>query len=214
MIEVLKLTFNPFQENTYILFDETKECIIIDPGCYTSEEENHLRLVIAENELNPVRLISTHSHIDHILGNDFVYRTYGLKPEIHPLDLPTQQAVPSYAHVYGFNGYKPSPEPVSFIDVKDPIRFGNSELEVRFVPGHAPGHVVLIAHEEKFVINGDCLFLGSIGRTDLPGGNLNTLLTNIQTELFTLPEDYKVYCGHGPETTIGYEKQSNPFFHQ
>lgn len=213
MIEVAKLTFNPFQENTYLLFDETKECIIVDPGCYTTEEQVTLEQYIEEKELKPVRLINTHSHIDHILGNAFVCKQYNLLPEIHPLDLQTQKAVPSYAHVYGFNGYVPSPEPNSFLSIKEPVRFGNSELELRFVPGHAPGHVVLIAHEEELVINGDCLFLGSIGRTDLPGGNLNTLLSSIQSELFTLPDNYTVFCGHGPETTIGFEKERNPYFH-
>ncbi len=211
MAEVVQLTFNPFQENTYIVFDETKECIIIDPGCYERHEEEELIEFINSNNLKPVRLISTHSHIDHVLGNDFISKQYGLLPEVHKLDLDTLLRVESYAHVYGFTGYKPSPEPTNFIEEGVDVTFGNTSLEVRFVPGHAPGHVVFISHPDKFVINGDCLFYGSIGRTDLPGGDHQTLLDSIRRELFSLPDDYQVYCGHGPATSIGFEKENNPF---
>ena len=211
MTEVVQLTFNPFQENTYILFDETKECVIIDPGCYERHEQEELVEFIAEKGLTPVKLLSTHSHIDHVLGNYFVSKQYDLLPEVHKLDLETLINVQSYAHVYGFTGYQPSPEPTSFLEEGTDVEFGNTKLEVRFVPGHAPGHVVFISHEQKFVINGDCLFYGSIGRTDLPGGDHQTLLDSIRRELFSLPDDYKVYCGHGPATTIGFEKQNNPF---
>ena len=210
MTRVEQLTFNPFQENTFVVYDDSGECVIIDPGCYERHEEQELVEFIQEKELTPVRLLSTHSHIDHVLGNDFVCKSFDLKPECHQEDLETLKNVVNYAHVYGFGGYKPSPEPENFIEVGD-LEFGQTKFEVRFVPGHAPGHVVFINHKEKFIINGDCLFYGSIGRTDLPGGDHQTLLDSIQRELYSLPDDYKVYCGHGPATSIGFEKVNNPF---
>ncbi len=211
MINVKQFTFNPFQENTFVLFDDTNECVIIDPGCHTREEETELADFIAQQGLKPVRLISTHSHIDHVLGNYFVFKTYDLTPTIHNKDLDTLIRVKDYAHVYGFNDYQPSPEPTEFLIEKTNVQFGNSSLEVRFVPGHAPGHIVLVSMEDSFVINGDCLFYGSIGRTDLPGGDHETLLDSIRRELFTLPDHFVVYTGHGPSTTIGFEKGHNPF---
>jgi len=211
MINVANFTFNPFQENTFILYDETNECIIIDPGCYNPAEEQELTNFIENNQLNPVMLVSTHSHIDHVLGNYYVCNKYDLTPRIHPKDLSTLQNVKTYAPLYGFENYQPSPEPEVFINEGKTINFGKSSLEVRFVPGHAPGHVVLISKPDGFVINGDCLFYGSIGRTDLPGGDHQTLLDSIRSELFTLPDDLEVYTGHGPKTTIGFEKENNPF---
>jgi hydroxyacylglutathione hydrolase len=211
MISIKKFTFNPFQENTYILFDETKECVIIDPGCYEPHEEQELDQFITENELKPVKLISTHSHIDHVLGNKFVMDKYNVNLHIHEQDFQTLTAVETYAASYGFMDYKPCKEPTHFIKEGEDISFGNSKLAVRFVPGHAPGHVVFIAEKEKFVVNGDCLFYGSIGRTDLPGGDHMVLIDSIRKQLFTLPEDFVVYCGHGPETQIGFETQKNPF---
>ena len=211
MIQVKKITFNPFQENTIVLHDETNECVIIDPGCYDKEEEEILVKYISDNELKPVKLISTHSHIDHVLGNKFVLDKYEVPHLIHEQDVQTLVSVSEYAGSYGFMDYQEVDAPTQFIKEGETIEFGNSSLEVRFVPGHAPGHVVFIAQEEKFVVNGDCLFYGSIGRTDLPGGNHQTLLNNIRKELFTLPDDFTVYCGHGQETTIGFEKENNPF---
>lgn len=211
MISVQKITFNPFQENTYILFDETKECVIIDPGCYEEQEQDELKNFIDANGLTPVKLISTHSHIDHVLGNKFVMETYGIKLQIHKLDLQTLISVPTYAGNYGFTNYQACESPTSFFEEGDTINFGNSELDILFVPGHAPGHVVFVAREEKFVINGDCLFYGSVGRVDLPGGDEATLVHSIKTKLFTLSDEFVVYCGHGPETTIGFEKANNKF---
>ena len=214
MINVAHFTFNPFQENTFILYDETNECIIIDPGCYSPDEEQELANFIENNQLNPVMLVSTHSHIDHVLGNYYVCKKYDLTPCIHPEDLSTLQNVKNYAHQYGFGNYQPSPEPEVFIREGETVNFGKSSLEVRFVPGHAPGHIVLISQPDGFVINGDCLFYGSIGRTDLPGGDHQTLLDSIRRELFTLPDDLEVFAGHGPKTTIGFEKENNPFLRQ
>lgn len=211
MISIKKFTFNPFQENTYVLYDETKECIIIDPGCYEPTEEGELTTFISEHYLTPVKIVSTHSHIDHVLGNKFVKDRYEIEIYVHPLDLQTFELGLSSAMMYGISRYQPNEIPNHFLEEGDLVTFGNSTLDVLFVPGHAPGHIVLVGKEEKFVINGDCLFYGSIGRTDLPGGDHQTLLTNIKTKLFTLPDDYTVYCGHGPETTIGFEKLNNPF---
>jgi len=211
MITVKKFTFNPFQENTYLLFDETKECVIIDPGCYESHEEEELIRFIESNELKVVKLLSTHSHIDHVLGNKFVMEKYGVDLHIHSKDLETLMAVETYAATYGFMNYQPCVAPHNFLEEGKYVLFGNSSLEIKFVPGHAPGHIVFVAQDEKFVINGDCLFQGSIGRTDLPGGDHQILLDSIKRELFALPDNFVVYCGHGPETTIGHEKQHNPF---
>ena len=210
MLNLQSFVFNGFQENTYVLFDETKECVIIDTGCHTVAEQNQLASFIIENELKPVRLLNTHCHIDHILGNNFIAKKFNLGLEIHKEDLPVLLATTDYGHLYGFT-VDPSPEPTRFIESDEIIRFGNTELEVRFTPGHAPGHVVFINHLERLVINGDVLFYNSIGRTDLPGGDLDTLLNSIKTQLFTLPDDYVVHTGHGPSTTIGNEKKYNPF---
>ena len=211
MISIKKFTFNPFQENTYILYDDSRECVIVDPGCYEVHEEEELHTFVKENDLKVTKLISTHSHIDHVLGNKFVMEKYDVNLHIHSKDLETLQSVVTYAASYGFMDYKPCDTPTHFIKEGENIKFGDSELEVLYVPGHAPGHVVFVAREEKFVVNGDCLFYGSIGRTDLPGGDNMALLDSIRNKLFTLPDDFMVYCGHGPETQIGFEKLNNPF---
>lgn len=213
MLNVHIFSFNGFQENTYVLFDETNECVIIDPGCYSVSEQNELTNFIDKKNLTPVKLLNTHCHIDHMLGNNFVAEKYNLGLEIHRADLPTLLATTEYGHLYGFT-VDPSPYPSNFIDETSIISFGNTELEVRFTPGHAPGHVVFINHLHKFIINGDVLFLNSIGRTDLPGGDFDTLINSISTQLFTLPDDYTIYTGHGPSTTIGNEKKFNPFVKQ
>jgi glyoxylase-like metal-dependent hydrolase (beta-lactamase superfamily II) len=195
------------------LYDETGECVIIDPGCYSNEEQNTLTNFVKENNLKPVKLLNTHCHIDHVLGNNFVTSTYDIGLEIHEKDLSTLQATPEYGHLYGFNIDK-SPEPTAFLNDGDFVEFGNSDIEVIFAPGHCAGHVAFVSHKDKFVICGDILFQGSIGRTDLPGGDYNTLINSIKTKLLTLPEDFKVYSGHGPSTTIGFEKSNNPFLNQ
>ncbi|MFT2010317.1 MBL fold metallo-hydrolase [Pontibacter sp. 13R65] len=209
-MKVTCLTFNPFQENTYLLHDDTKECLVIDPGCYDKQEQLELKEYIARHELKVVRLLNTHCHIDHVLGNKFVSDTYGVALEIHEVDLQTLRSVSVYAPSYGFPMYAEQ-LPGSFLKEGDRICFGNTELQVLFAPGHAPGHVVFYNEKEKVCIGGDVLFRNSIGRTDLPGGDFDTLISSIRTKLFTLPDDVTVYPGHGPETTIGFEKKSNPF---
>ncbi|AWW32324.1 MBL fold metallo-hydrolase [Echinicola strongylocentroti] len=210
MLNVQTFTFNPFQENCYILYDDTKTAVIIDPGCYAKEEQETLKAFIDSNGLKPVRLLNTHCHIDHVLGNYFINHTYGLSLEIHPKDEPVLAAVGTYASNYGFPGYTAC-EAEKFLEEGDKISFGNTELEVIWVPGHAPGHVVFYHPESKTCIGGDTLFQGSIGRTDLPGGDHQTLLDAIKSKLFSLPDDVKVYPGHGPATLIGHEKNHNPF---
>lgn len=211
MTLVAKFTFNPFQENTYVLYDDTKSCIIIDPGCYTAEEKQELKGFIEEKELKPVRLINTHCHLDHIFGNKFVADTYGLELEIHEGEVPVLEAVPMACQVYGLPLPEPSPTPTHFIEAGDVIEFGNTRLKTLFTPGHSPASISFYCAESKFVIAGDVLFYGSIGRTDLPGGNLGTLIQSIKTELFPLGDDVVVYSGHGPDTNIGFEKANNPF---
>ena len=211
MIYVQKFTFNPFMENTYVLYDSSKECVIIDPGCFTNEEEQILSNFISENKLNPVMLWHTHSHLDHMFGSSYVMNTYNIELWIHNEDFQTLMAFNRACDMYGIPVKNNPPTESKFFDLQNGITFGNSTIEVRFVPGHAPGHVVFISNESNFVVNGDCLFDGSIGRTDLPGGNHQQLLESIRKELFTLNENMVVYCGHGSETTIGKEKQSNPF---
>ncbi|WP_187261187.1 MBL fold metallo-hydrolase [Pontibacter beigongshangensis] len=209
-MKVTCLTFNPFQENTYLLHDDTKECIVIDPGCYEKQEQQELKQYIAEHGLKVVRLLNTHCHIDHVLGNKFVADTYGVELEIHETDLQTLRSVPVYAPSYGFPMYAEQ-APGAFLKEGEPVTFGNTELQVFFTPGHAPGHVVFYSEKDKACIGGDVLFRSSIGRTDLPGGDFDTLIRSIHTKMFTLPDDVTVYPGHGPETTIGFEKKHNPF---
>lgn len=209
-LEIKCFTFNPFMENTYVVYDETKEAVIIDPGCYEPYEQNALRDFIEEEGLTVIRLLNTHAHIDHVLGNSFVKRTYQVGYALHKKDLETLRAVPAYAPSYGFAHYE-AEEPDSYLEEGDTISLGNTELKVLFTPGHAPGHVVFYHEDSQQFLGGDVLFQGSVGRTDLPGGDMDTLINSIHTKLFTLPDAVKVYPGHGPATTIGEEKQTNPF---
>lgn len=209
-MKIHSLTFNYFSENTYVLYDDTKQCAIIDPGCSNREEEKQLSTFIEKNELKPVLLLNTHCHIDHILGNYFVADTYKLDLHIHKEDLPVLNAGTLIAERYGFP-YNPSPQPAHFLEEGKPVHFGNTRLEVIFTPGHSAGSVCFINPFEKSIIAGDVLFNGSIGRTDLPGGDFDTLKNSIQTKLYKLPDDYIVYPGHGDPTSIGKEKNTNPF---
>lgn len=211
MINLQSFINNPYQENTYILSEESGKCAIIDPGMYTSDEQNDVIDYIKSNNLTPEILLNTHCHIDHVLGNKFIFDNFGLVPQFHKGELVLLQSIPSYAPMQGIR-YELSPEPEVFLPESGVVKFGNSELELIFAPGHSPAHLCFYSREDKFLIGGDVLFKGSIGRTDLPGGNYDTLINNIRNNIFTLAEDIVVYPGHGPETTIGYEKQHNPFF--
>ena len=203
-------TFNPFMENTYVIYDDTNEAIIVDPGCYEPHEQDTLKAFISENNLKPVRLLNTHGHIDHVLGNSFVKSEFDLQLTIGIKDEETLRSVTAYAPSYGFVNYHPV-EPDAFIDEGDVITFGNSNLDVIFLPGHAPGHIAFVNSDEKICIGGDVLFQDSIGRTDLPGGDHDTLISSIQNKLFKFEDDMVVYPGHGPTTTLGREKRTNPF---
>ncbi|MDZ7605165.1 MAG: MBL fold metallo-hydrolase [Cyclobacteriaceae bacterium] len=207
---VKQFVFNAFSENTYVIYDSTGECIIIDPGCYDSHEKAELKQFIKENKLTVKKLINTHCHIDHVLGNNFVKQTFGVSLHIHKTDEPTLKSNEIVAAMFGFNGYEQTTADV-YLEEGEDLTFGNSSLKVLFVPGHAPGHIALVNVDEKICISGDVLFHQSIGRTDLPGGDFDTLIKSIHTKLFTLPDDVKVYCGHGPATNIGFGKHHNPF---
>lgn len=211
MTNVVKLTFNAFEENTYLVYDATGECAVFDPGCSTGAEKAELQRAIEQYGLRPVRLINTHCHIDHVLGNAFVSETYGLPLEIHRGELPVLAIVEKVAEMYGIPYPDPSPQPGRFIEPGELITFGDTTLKALFTPGHSPASVSFYCEASSFVIAGDVLFYGSIGRTDLPGGDFDTLARSIRQELFTLNEEVRVYPGHGPSTTIGFEKKHNPF---
>ena len=209
-IKIKTFIFNPFQENTYLLYDESGEAVIIDPGCYTQNEEDELALFISDNNLNLKHLLNTHSHIDHILGNRFIVEKYGLPLQSHQKDAFLIERAKDQAVVFGMQIEEP-PMPGNYLDESDILKFGNSELKIIHAPGHSPGSLVFYNTENRFMIVGDVLFNQSIGRTDLPGGNLDTLLKSIFTKLFPLGDDMTVYPGHGAPTTIGQERVANPF---
>lgn len=211
MVNVVSLTFNLFQENTFIVYDDTKECIIFDPGCSTPAEERVLAKKIEDLDLNPVRLINTHCHLDHIYGNAFVARQYNLPLEIHQGELSVLAYASASSQLFGAPPPEPSPTPEHFIEEGDIIRFGETQLKAILTPGHSPASLSFYCEAAQFVIAGDVLFYGSIGRYDLPGGNLTTLMSSIQDKLLPLGDAVKVYPGHGPATTIGQEKRHNPF---
>ncbi len=211
MITIKTFIFNPFQENTYLLYDESGEAVIIDPGCYAKSEEEQLSKYLEENNLKLKHLLNTHSHIDHILGNRFISEKYKLQVESHQEDEFLIERAKEQAVLFGMQIEAP-PTVGKYIDENNAIKFGNSELKIIHAPGHSPGSLVFYNTEQRFMIVGDVLFNQSIGRTDLPGGNLDTLLESIFTKLFPLGDDMKVYSGHGTTTTIGQERISNPFF--
>lgn len=213
MLKVHKLTFNAFMENTYVISDETKECVIIDPGCSNDRERNELVNEIESFGLKPVRLLNTHCHIDHVPGNKFVHDRYGLLPEIHELELPLLRAAPEYGKMFGFQ-CEASPMPKTFLKEGDKVTFGNHTFLVLFTPGHSPGSISFYEKAEKLLISGDVLFYGSIGRYDLPGADGETLFDTLNKKIMALPDGVKVYSGHGPETTIGFERNNNPFIRE
>lgn len=203
-------TFNPFQENTYVVFDETKECVIIDPGCFDDREKNELQRFISQNKLKPVLLLNTHSHIDHMIGNLWVTETFKIPFLMNENDLYNLNNSVQTGMKYGFV-VPPSPQPHSFLNENDLVTFGNTKLKVLFTPGHSLGSISFYNEQDKWIICGDVIFKNSIGRYDFTGGNYKTLMESITKKLFELPSDTKVFSGHGPETTIGNEKKTNPY---
>jgi len=210
MVHIQQFVFNPFMENTYIVYDDTLQAVIVDPGCYERHEQNELIEFIKQKKLNVIQLINTHCHIDHVLGNHFVLENFKVPFLMHELDLPVLQAVPNYAAGYGFANYLPA-SPTGYLKEGDVVKVGNIHFDVLHLPGHAPGHIGLMNEKERVFIGGDVLFDGSIGRTDLPGGDFDTLIDSIKAKLFNYHDEVKVYSGHGPETTLGKEKNTNPF---
>ncbi|QJB34768.1 MBL fold metallo-hydrolase [Chitinophaga oryzae] len=210
MIEIQQFTFGPLQENTYLLINGKRECIIIDPGCYFQDERKELLQYIQTEQLNVTRLLNTHCHFDHIFGNKLVSETYGVKPEFHEKEQVVMDNSQAVGSMYNLP-FDPSPMPGRYIVEGEKIAFGDHELDVLFTPGHSPGSISFYCADQHFVIGGDVLFYQSIGRTDLPGGNHATLLNSIREKLFVLPDDTRVFPGHGPATTVGFEKKYNPF---
>jgi len=210
MFKIKFFTFNPIGENTYILYNESKQCIIIDPGCYFEEENEQLKGFITQNELNPTQLLNTHCHLDHVFGNKMISETYHLTLQMHEKEKPVLAYAPTSGLMYNmpFDNYVGE-----FILLKegDTVLLGQDELKVIEVPGHSPGSICFYCAKQNFLIGGDVLFQGSIGRTDLPLGDHETLLFHIKNKLLVLPEETVVHSGHGLPTTIGAEKANNPY---
>jgi hydroxyacylglutathione hydrolase len=210
MLTVRAFTFNPLQENTYVVYNDKKDCCIIDPGCYFASEEQELARFIEQNGLNPVLLLNTHCHLDHIFGNRFVHRTFGLSLHLHRQELPVLERGPASGQLWQLP-FEPYEGDLVFLEEGEEVALGEDRLAVLFTPGHSPGSISFYHEAGKFLIAGDVLFRGSIGRTDLPGGDFAILRQSIQSRLYTLPPDVIVYSGHGDSTTIGDEMHSNPF---
>jgi glyoxylase-like metal-dependent hydrolase (beta-lactamase superfamily II) len=208
-VKITKFVFNGFQENTFVLSDADKNAVIFDPGCYDRYEEEQLFAFIQEEGLNLLAILNTHAHIDHVLGVQAVMKRYHCDFYLHESDLHGLERVKEYASFYGFEGYKPAFSPTHVLKGGEQLTFGVMKFDVLHTPGHAPGHVVYYSKENNLVVNGDVLFLGSYGRTDLPGGDYDVLRETIFNTMFSLPDDTKVLCGHGPDTTIGKEKKHN-----
>lgn len=210
MLSLQTFTFNPFQENTYVLYDETNEAVVIDAGCYDRDEERELSDFISNKKLTVKAIFNTHSHIDHILGTYYVKDKYKVPLFIHRLDEQVLRAGKMSAQIYGIPNFT-EVSPDSYFAEGEQVKVGNQSLDVLFLPGHAPGHVGFYHAAQKILLGGDVLFFRSIGRTDLPGGDYDTLIESIHKKIFTLPDDVVVYPGHGPTTTVGEEKVENPY---
>lgn len=210
MFQIKVFTFNPVQENTYLLYNEHNECIIIDPGCYYDHEKDELQSFINTNKLQPKILMNTHCHLDHVFGNKFIAEEYNLKLKAHTLEQPILEMAPTSGLMFNlpFDSYMGD---VIFLEEGDVVSLRDDELKVIHAPGHSPGSICFYCEKQKFIIGGDVLFKNSIGRTDLPYGSHEDLIRNIKEKLFILPEDVIVYSGHGPTTTIGDEMESNPY---
>ena len=210
MLTVKSFTFNPVEENTYILYNEAGDCCIIDPGCYFPEERDRLKTEIEKTGLKPQLLLNTHCHLDHVFGNRFVSDSWDLPLHIHEKEKPVLDFAPQSGLMWQlpFDHYD---GPLVYLKEGENIQIGPDILKILFTPGHSPGSISFYHEEGRFVIGGDVLFNGSVGRTDLPGGDFDILVNSIQTQFFTLPDETKVYSGHGPVTTVGIEKMNNPF---
>ncbi|MCU0318247.1 MAG: MBL fold metallo-hydrolase [Amoebophilaceae bacterium] len=208
MLYVQCFTFNAFAENTYVVYDETNTCVVVDPGCYELHEQEELSNFIQTRALKVAHLVNTHAHIDHILGNQYVRATYGVPLALHHQEVPILRAAIEYAPIYGFTAYRPT-EAERLLTAGDVIQLGNTQLSILHVPGHSPGHIALYSQRDALCLSGDVLFRGAIGRTDLPGGDRMLLLQSLHQQLFSLENKVFIYPGHGPSTTIGVEKKDN-----
>ncbi|MHA4807820.1 MBL fold metallo-hydrolase [Flavitalea flava] len=210
MFTIKSFEFNPVQENTYVLSDEKDACCIIDPGCYFGNERAGLQEYIEQQGLKPEILLNTHCHLDHVFGNKFVYDTWSLPLHLHEKEKPVLESAPEWGLRWGlpFENYRGE---LIFLEEGQQVALGVNELKVIFLPGHSPGSIGFYSEADRFIIGGDVLFRGGIGRTDLPGGNPDTLLRSIREQLWILPDEVVVYPGHGEPTTIGWEKRNNPF---
>lgn len=209
-MKIKSFVFNPFMENTYVLYNDLKEAIIIDPGCYESFENRALVSFIEDEKLKPVAVLNTHCHIDHVLGNDYLCDHYHIPLWIPEKEKEMLEAVKVYAPTWGITGYKPR-EADKLIQENETIKLGTDKLKCLFAPGHAPGHLMFYHEKDHFLIVGDVIFRESIGRTDLPGGDYDSLIQSIRERVYTLPDNTLLFPGHGPTTTIAYEKKNNPF---
>ncbi len=209
-MQLQSFCFNDFQENTYVLYDETGECVIVDPGAYRPNEKAELLSFVENEKLKPKLLLNTHGHIDHILADDFVRNAYHIPLLIHRLEQQVLDRSMEVGSMYGVF-LEAVPVPDRWIEAGEVLRFGNSELEVLFTPGHSPGSVSFYNKKEGVLISGDVLFRMSIGRFDFPGGNYETLMHSITQTLLPLPGNTRVYSGHGPVTTLAYEQHNNPY---
>lgn len=210
MLQLHSATFNAFSENTYIIYNEDKDCWIVDPGMYEASEHAAFNDFIAQQGLKPQGIINTHAHIDHVFGVQALMDKYDIPFALHPLEGPVLAGAKGSAMLFGFR-FDAAPQPTQVIKPGEQLMLGKDAVEVRLAPGHSPGSVVFYYPEGGWAIGGDVLFAGSIGRTDLPGGNHEQLLESIWSQVFTLPDETIVYPGHGPETTVGEEKRTNPF---
>lgn len=209
-MNIQSFTFNPFQENTYILFDETKEAVLVDPGCYFPEEEDQLLHFIRTENLQITSCILTHAHIDHVMGCAWARRTLDVAPELHELEVDHLERATEVGKMYGVP-VKAAPAIGKYLVPGSFITFGNTQLQILFTPGHSAGSICFYHEPSLQLIGGDVLFYDSIGRTDLPGGNFETLENSIITQLYALPDSVTVFPGHGQPTRIGREKVHNPF---
>ena len=210
MLNLTVFVFSPIQENTYVLYNDKNECIIIDPGCYSPEEKEELVAFINEKRLIPKMLLNTHCHLDHVFGNKFIAENYSLTLQLHPLEEEMLAMAPASGLMFDmpFDNYQGN---FTYLNDGQKIVLGDDELEIIHAPGHSPGSIFFYCKAQQFIIGGDVLFNGSIGRTDLPKGDHQTLIKSIKRKIFVLPDDVIVYSGHGEKTTIGNEKKYNPF---
>lgn len=209
-MNIAQLTFNPFQENTYLLWDETGEAVIVDAGNYTERETEQLLRFVEEKGLRPVLAVNTHGHVDHMLGVERVKQAYGIPFALHAEDRFLIESAPTHGAMYGFK-VDAVPEVNRELVDGDEVRFGNTVLRVIHTPGHTPGHVCLYEPENKVLLTGDTIFRESIGRTDLPGGNYGWIMQSIIDRILPLGEEVAFYPGHGPSSTLGHEMHYNPF---